>query len=78
MSYNTHYITPMTPHYHANFLPSSGHGNNRSQPKAGKYCSSTSHFSLFSCCLSVVLSLEKGDYPKNVHVVFGPNKQHSV
>ena len=33
---------------------------------------------LFSCCLSVVLSFEKGDYPKNLHVVFGPDKYHSV
>ena len=32
-------------------------------------------FSLFNCCLSVVLQLEKGDYPENSHVVFCPNKQ---
>ena len=27
----------------------------------------TVHFSTFSCCLNVVLSLDKGDYPENSH-----------
>ena len=27
------------------------------------------NFSLFNCCLSVVLSLEKGAYPENLHVL---------
>ena len=33
----------------------------------------------FRCCLtlSVVLSLDKGDYHVNSHVVFCPDKQHS-
>ena len=35
------------------------------------------HFSPFNCCLSVVLQLEKGDYPENSHVVFCPNKRRS-
>jgi len=30
-----------------------------------------------NCCLSVVLQLEKGAYPKNVHVVYHRNEQHS-
>ena len=34
-------------------------------------------FSLFNCCLSVVLQLDKGHYPENLQVVFCPNKQHS-
>ena len=32
-------------------------------------------FSPINCCLSVVLKLDKGDYPENSHVVFCPNKQ---
>ena len=32
-------------------------------------------FSLFNCCLSVVLWLDEGDYPRNWYVVFCPNKQ---
>ena len=35
--------------------------------------SSVSHCSPFNCCLSVVLWLDKGDYPENSHVVFRPN-----
>ena len=31
-------------------------------------------FSPFNCCLSVVLQLDKGDYPEDSHVVFSPNK----
>ena len=34
-------------------------------------------FSPFNCCLSVVLQLDKGDYPENLQVVTCPNKQHS-
>ena len=34
-------------------------------------------FSLFSCCLSVGLWLNKGDYPENSHVVFCLNKYRS-
>ena len=33
---------------------------------------SASHFSLFNCCLRVVLQLDKGNYPPNFHVVFCP------
>ena len=32
-------------------------------------------FSTLNCCLSLVLYLEKGDYPENSHVAFCPNKQ---
>ena len=31
-------------------------------------------FTQFKCCLSVVLKLDKGDYPENWHVVSSPNK----
>ena len=31
----------------------------------------------FNCCLSVVLQLDKGDYPENLHVEFYPHKQRS-
>ena len=34
-------------------------------------------FSPFNCCLSVVLYLDKRDYPENSHAVFCPYKQHS-
>ena len=37
------------------------------------------HQQLFNCCLSVVLWLDKGDYP-NIRIVlslFGPNEQRS-
>ena len=58
-----------------------GQENNTAQPKTDKWFSSPSHFSsffsLFDCCLSVVLSLDKGDYLENMQVVFCPNKQHS-
>ena len=40
---------------HANILPCTGHENNIAQPKAVKCPGSTSHFSPFNCCLSVVL-----------------------
>ena len=40
--------------------------------------SSVSHCSPFNCCLSVVLWLDKGDYPENSHVVFRPNKLRFV
>ena len=40
---------------YANILPSTGHKNSIAQPKANKCPSSTSHFSLFNCCLSLVL-----------------------
>ena len=29
---------------------------------------------LLNCCLSVVLQLDKEDYPENSHIVFCPNK----
>ena len=35
-------------------LPSTGHENNKAQPKANTRLSSTSHFSPFNCCLSVI------------------------
>ena len=57
--------------------PSTGHENNKAQPKADKCPSSTSHFPPFNCCLSVILYLNKGDYLKNVHVLFCPNKWRS-
>ena len=34
-------------------------------------------FSPLTCCLDVVLQLDKGDYPENSHAVFSPNKQRS-
>ena len=40
-----------------------------SQPKEDKY-SLQFHFSPFQCDLIVVLSLEKGTYPENSHVVY--------
>ena len=45
-----------------------------SQMKTNKWFSFPSHFSSFNSCLSVVLLLDKGDYPENSHVVFCPNK----
>ena len=47
-------------------------------PQKDKWISSPSNFFSFlpfNCCLSVVLLLDKEDYPKNLHVVFCPNKQ---
>ena len=35
------------------------------------------NFSPFNHCLSVILQLDKGDYPENQHFMFCPNKQHS-
>ena len=34
-------------------------------------------FHQFSCCLSVVLQLDKRDYPEHLLVLSCPNKQHS-
>ena len=34
-------------------------------------------FSPFNCCVSVVLWLDKGDYPDNLQVVFCPDKSRS-
>ena len=34
-------------------------------------------FSPFNCCLNVVLSLDKGDYPENLQAVFCPDKSRS-
>ena len=59
-------------HWSAQTLPQ---GNSKAQPKANKY--PTFHFSPSNCCLPVVLQLEKGDYPKYLHVVLCPNEQHS-
>ena len=59
---------------HANILPSTGHQNNitkQLKPQAGKY--PTSHIPLFNCCLSVVLYLKKGAYPK-MFMLFCHNK----
>ena len=36
-----------------------------------------SAFSPFSYCFSVVLQLDKGDYPENAHAGFCPNKKRS-
>ena len=45
-------------------------------PVTGWICISFFHcFSSFNCCLNVVLWLDEGDYPENVHAVFCPNKQ---
>ena len=38
-----------------NILPSTRQENNTAQPKTNKWFSFSSHFSLFHCCLSVVL-----------------------
>ena len=65
---------------HANILPRAGHKDNLAQLKADKWYSSTSHSSLFNCCLSMCVFcvlLDKGHYLENVHAVFCPNKQHS-
>ena len=61
-------------HCHANILSSTGHESNIAQTKADNRPSPTSHFVPFNCCLSVVLQLDKGDYLKNPHVVFCPDK----
>ena len=34
-------------------------------------------FLLYNCCVSVVLWLDKEDYPENSNVVFCPNEQRS-
>ena len=61
-----------------NSLPSTGQKNDIAPSKAGIKCpGSTSHFSPFNCCLSVVLYLDEGDCSENVHLVFCPNKQRS-
>ena len=55
-------------------LPNAERENGIAQPKAGKCPSSISHFSSFNCSSSIVLWLDKGDYPQNLHVAFCPNK----
>ena len=49
------------------------------QPKADK-CPSSAYNSHrpCNCYLTVVLYLDEGDHPENSHVVFCPNKQHSL
>ena len=48
--------------------------NNPKTTKSRKVSPSSSHFSPFNCCLKVVLQLDKGKCPQNLHVVFCPNK----
>ena len=60
-----------------NILLITGRENNTAQPLADNCHSSMSQFSPFKCCLSVVLYLDKGDYPENLHVVSCPSKQCS-
>ena len=57
---------------HVNILPSTGHEKNAAQPKPAKCLSSTSHFSPFNCCLSVVLYPDIEDYLKNLWHSFEP------
>ena len=45
--------------------------NNRAQPNQISV-RPTSRCSPFKCCSSVILQLDKGDYPENSHVVFCP------
>ena len=54
-SYNIQYITPTTRHCQANIPPSTGHENSIAESKADKCPTSTSHFSPFNSCLSVIL-----------------------
>ena len=69
--------------FHVQCLDLSVHEDNIAEPKTGKRLTLTfpSHFShrlsLFNCCLSVILYLDKGDYSKHSHVMFCPDKQHS-
>ena len=73
-----------------NILPSTEQENNLAQPKNYKWISFPSHFWLFflefyhlnfNSCLSVVLQLDKGNYPtpptKFADCVFCPNKKPS-
>ena len=47
----------------------------KKKKKKDNWINSPSHFSLFNCCLLVVLQLDYGDYPKNLRVVICPNKE---
>ena len=71
-----YYIIPITCHCHANSLPSTGHCSTSKKISGLALHLIFHHFSPFYCCLSVVLWLVKGDYPKNLHAVFCPNKQY--
>ena len=62
---------------HTNIPPCAGHENNMAQSKRDKWPSSPSRFSPFNCCLSVVLQLDKVDYPENSHFAFCPKEQRS-
>ena len=42
------------------------------------FSNDASRFSPFNCCSSVVLELDKRDYPEHSHVMFCPNKQRSL
>ena len=62
-------ITPITRHCHANNLPSTEQAV-KTETKRDKTFSFIFHrFWPFICCLSVVLRLDKLDFPKNVHTV---------
>ena len=67
--HNIHYTTPITRHCHANNLPSTEQAV-KTQPKLDQSFSFIFHrFWQFICCLSVVLFLNKGDFPANLHTV---------
>ena len=53
-------------------LPGTGYF---SQKRKEKWISSPSRFSQSNCNLSVVLQLDKRDYPENSQAAFCPNKQ---
>ena len=59
-----YYLTRITRHSHASNLPSTEQAV-KTKPKQVFVF----HFWPFICCLSVVLWLDKGDFPKNVHAV---------
>ena len=66
-SHNIHYITPVTRHCKANNLPSTEQAV-KTQPKQDKSFSFIfDRFWPFICCSSVVLWLDKGDFPENLH-----------
>ena len=68
-SHTIHYITPITRHCHANNLPCTEQVV-KSKPKQEKTFSFLFHlFWPFVCCLSVVLLLNKGNFPENVQTV---------